>query len=58
MNAKFYYLYIILGVVFFMITLYAVFKQYPNAYYNFIPALLLFYLGNKGYREKKDQELM
>ncbi|AMR33726.1 hypothetical protein A0256_20960 [Mucilaginibacter sp. PAMC 26640] len=63
MSTKFFYLYLIGGIVALLLLIYQVVVTYPNVRYGgalfyIIPTLLLFYMAYKTYHVKKDGELM
>lgn len=61
MNAKYFYVYIILGVIFVGLIIYNVIggrAKSTTIIYDVIIALLCFYRGYRVYMSKKDQELM
>jgi len=62
MNAKFFYLFIIVGVLFVVVAGYNFLQGHTNGYSSIMIdlfiALLLFYRGYRIYKGKKDQELM
>jgi len=62
MNAKFFYLFIIVGILFIAVAIYNFLQGHVSGYtsiiIDLIIALLLFYRGYKVYMSKKDQELM
>ena len=63
MSKKFFYLYLIGGMVAFILLVYQLVATYPNVKYGgalfyIIPTVLLFYMAFKTYHVKKDGELM
>jgi len=63
MSPKFFYLYLIAGIVALILVIIQIATEYPavnyrNAIIYFIPVLLLFYMANKVYQVKNDSELM
>lgn len=62
MKTSYLYLYIIAAFVLLGISIYNIWQDYPvmhmSSFYNLVPAAVLFYIANKAYREKKDEELM
>jgi len=61
MNAKFFYVYIIAGLVFVALIIYDFIGKHTPGYtmiYDVVIALFLFYRGYRAYMTKKDQELM
>ena len=63
MSKKFFYLYLIGGIIAVILLVKDIVTAYPSMIatrdiaFDIIPALLLFYLAFKTYQEKKDQEL-
>jgi hypothetical protein len=60
---KFFYLYLIGGLVALALLVYQLADTYPDIKYGgalfyIIPTILLFYMANKAYHVKKDKELM
>ncbi|RWY50971.1 hypothetical protein [Mucilaginibacter gilvus] len=60
---KFFYLYLIGGIVALILLIYQLIVTYPDIKYSgalfyIIPTVLLFYMANKAYHVKKDKELM
>jgi hypothetical protein len=60
---KFFYLYLLGGIIALGLTIYDVATTYPHVratdmLLDIIPGILLFYLAYKVYHEKKDKELM
>ena len=61
MNAKFFYVYIIAGLIFVALIVYDLLWKKTAGYtiiYDAVIALFLFYRAYRTYMEKKDQELM
>jgi hypothetical protein len=63
MSKKFFYLYLIGGIIAVILLVKDIVTAYPSMIatkdivFDIIPALLLFYLAFKTYQEKNDQEL-
>jgi hypothetical protein len=63
MSGKFFYLYLIGGIVALLLLIYQIIVSYPvvkwnGALFYVVPTLLLFYMAYKTYHVKKDGELM
>ena len=63
MSSKFFYLYIIAGIVALLLMIYDVVGTYPavsavTVLAGVVPALIFFYLAYKVWHEKNDSELM
>lgn len=63
MALKFFYLYLIAGLLALLLAAYHVFFQYAGpvplvAYLYFVPGVLFLYLAYKTYHEKTDHEMM
>lgn len=62
-NSRFFYLYLIGGIAALALLIYNIASTYPNIQFTSIAlevflAIVLFYLANKTYHEKKDKEMM
>jgi ABC-type phosphate transport system permease subunit len=62
-NSKFFYLYLIGGIAALALLIYNVASAYPAVQFTSVAfkvflVIVLFYLANKTYHEKKDKEMM
>ncbi|WP_183580076.1 hypothetical protein HDF18_25265 [Mucilaginibacter sp. X5P1] len=63
MSKKFFYLYLIVGIIAVILLVKDIITAYPSMIatrdiaYDALPAILFFYLAFKTYQEKNDQEL-
>lgn len=61
MSTKYFYVYISLGVIFLLASIYELVTESrvtSGVYYDLLVCFILFYLAYKVYKNKKDQELM